>query len=179
MSETVAGAILGDCDDEARVYNKVTWRLIPFLCLCFMAAYLDRVNVGFAKLQILTDLHFSEAVYGLGAGFCFIGYFVFEVPSNMILNKVGARWWFARIMLTWAVLSAATMFVTTPIQFYSIRFLLGVAEAGLFPGDILYLTYWNTGPGRGRAVGVVHFRVAGARGSLGPRCVIAFWSKNA
>ncbi len=150
MSETVAGAILGDCDDEARVYNKVTWRLIPFLCLCFMAAYLDRVNVGFAKLQMLTDLHFSEAVYGLGAGIFFIGYFVFEVPSNMILHKVGARWWFARIMLTWAVLSAATMFVTTPIQFYSIRFLLGVAEAGLFPGVILYLTYWYPAQRRGR-----------------------------
>src|SRR5260221_7308679 len=150
MSETVAGAILGDCDDEARVYNKVTWRLIPFLCLCFMAAYLDRVNVGFAKLQMLTDLHFSEAVYGLGAGIFFIGYFVFEVPSNMILQKVGARWWFARIMLTWAVLSAATMFVPTPIQFYSIRFLLGVAEAGLFPGVILYLTYWYPAQRRGR-----------------------------
>src|SRR5260221_6273105 len=169
MSETVAGAILGDCDDEARVYNKVTWRLIPFLCLCFMAAYLDRVNVGFAKLQMLTDLHFSEAVYGLGAGIFFIGYFVFEVPSNMILHKVGARWWFARIMLTWAVLSAATMFVTTLIQFYSIRFLLGVAEAGLFPGVILYLTYLYSAPPPGGDIGCFYDSLPPCRGELSDR----------
>src|SRR6195952_5273420 len=118
---------------EARTYSKVTWRLLPFLLLCYVAAYLDRVNVGFAKLQMLSDLQFSETVYGLGAGIFFIGYFFFEVPSNIIMHRVGARIWIARIMITWAILSAATMFVTTPAMFYAIRFLLGLAEAGFFP----------------------------------------------
>src|ERR1700738_590223 len=115
---------------ETATYAKVTWRLIPFLFLCYVAAYLDRVNVGFAKLQMLNDLKFSETVYGLGAGIFFIGYFFFEVPSNIIMHRVGARVWIARIMVTWAILSAAAMYVTSPAMFYMIRFLLGVAEAG-------------------------------------------------
>ena len=127
---------------EDATYAKVTWRLLPFLFLCYVAAYLDRVNVGFAKLQMLSDLHFSETVYGLGAGIFFIGYFFFEVPSNILLHRVGARIWIGRIMISWALLSAATLFVTTPTMFYVIRFLLGVAEAGFFPGIVLYLTYW-------------------------------------
>jgi len=127
---------------EDVIYAKVTWRLIPFLLLCYIAAYLDRVNVGFAKLQMLQDLQFSEAVYGLGAGIFFLGYFIFEVPSNIILHKIGARIWIARVMFTWAIVSAAMVFVTSPGMFYFLRFLLGVAEAGLFPGVILYLTYW-------------------------------------
>jgi D-galactonate transporter len=135
---------------EAQTYAKVTWRLLPFLFLCYMAAYLDRVNVGFAKLQMLNDLQFSETVYGLGAGIFFIGYFLFEVPSNVIMHKVGARMWIGRIMITWAVLSAATMFVTSPTMFYVIRFLLGVAEAGFFPGIVLYLTYWFPAQRRSR-----------------------------
>src|ERR1700686_4758754 len=101
-------------DIECRTMTKVTWRLIPFLCTCFMAAFLDRVNVGFAKVQMIADLHFSNAVYGLGAGIFFIGYFLFEVPSNLILARVGARVWIARIMITWGVISAATMFVRGP-----------------------------------------------------------------
>jgi sugar phosphate permease len=145
MSQVLAGAArggaAGQADEETRVYGKVTWRLIPFLFLCYVAAYLDRVNVGFAKLQMLADLHFSETVYGLGAGIFFIGYFVFEVPSNIVLHKVGARVWIARVMLTWAVISGAMAFVTTPFWFYLLRFLLGAAEAVLFPGVILYLTY--------------------------------------
>jgi MFS family permease len=100
------------------------------------------VNVGFAKLQMLSDLGFSETVYGLGAGIFFIGYFVFEIPSNLILHRIGARLWIARVMLTWAVISAAMLWVTAPTGFYLLRFLLGVAEAGFFPGVILYLTYW-------------------------------------
>lgn len=100
------------------------------------------MNVGFAKLQMLGDLRFSETVYGLGAGIFFIGYFLFEIPSNIILHKVGARLWIARVMLTWALISAAMVFVTAPVGFYVLRFLLGVAEAGFFPGVILYLTYW-------------------------------------
>ena len=136
--------------DESAVYAKVAWRLIPFLFLCYVAAYLDRVNVGFAKLQMLTDLGFSETVYGLGAGVFFIGYFLFEVPSNIILHKVGARLWIARVMITWGLISGAMMFVKTPTMFYVMRFALGLAEAGLFPGVILYLTYWFPSERRGK-----------------------------
>ncbi|WP_233505940.1 MFS transporter [Rhodoferax lacus] len=134
---------------EESVYSKVSWRLIPFLFLCYVVSYLDRVNVGFAKLQMLSDLKFSDTVYGLGAGIFFIGYFLFEVPSNIILSKVGARVWIARIMATWGVISSAMMFVTDAQMFYVLRFLLGISEAGFFPGIILYLTYWY--PARRRA----------------------------
>ncbi|MFH4192920.1 MFS transporter, partial [Acinetobacter baumannii] len=123
-------------------YRKIAFRLMPFLMLCYFCAYLDRVNVGFAKLQMMSDLHFSEAVYGLGAGIFFIGYFLCEVPSNIVLHKVGARRWIARIMITWGILSGCFAFVQTEWQFYTLRFLLGVAEAGLAPGLLLYLTYW-------------------------------------
>jgi MFS family permease len=128
--------------DESSTYAKVTWRLLPFLFVCYLCAYLDRINVSFAKLQMLNDLHFSEAVYGAGAGVFFVGYLLFEVPSNLILLRVGARRWIARIMVTWGVISAGMMFVTTPTSFYIMRFLLGVAEAGFIPAILLYLTYW-------------------------------------
>ena len=137
---------------ETRTYAKVVKRLIPFLMLCYLGAYLDRVNVGFAKLQMLSDLRFSETIYGLGAGIFFLGYFIFEVPSNVILHKVGAKRWLARIMLTWAVISACFAFVTTPTQFYALRFLLGVAEAGFAPGVILYMTYWFPSERRAKAL---------------------------
>jgi len=137
---------------EARTYAKVARRLIPFLMLCYLGAYLDRVNVGFAKLQMLNDLRFSETIYGIGAGIFFLGYFLFEVPSNVILHKVGARNWLARIMLTWAVISASFVFVKTPTTFYVLRFLLGVAEAGFAPGVILYLTYWFPAARRAKAL---------------------------
>ncbi len=137
---------------EDATYRKVTWRLIPFLMLCYVAAYLDRVNVGFAKLQMLGDLGFSEFVYGTGAGMFFIGYFFFEVPSNLILHRVGARVWIARIMITWGIISALFVFVETPWMFYSLRFLLGVAEAGFFPGIILYLTQWYPASRRARVI---------------------------
>lgn len=151
---------------ENSIYAKVTLRLLPFLFLCYVAAYLDRVNVGFAKLTMLNDLQFSETVYGLGAGIFFIGYFLFEVPSNIIMHKVGARVWIARIMVTWSVLSAATMFVTSPTMFYVIRFLLGVAEAGFFPGIVLYLTYWFPASRRGRmnALFMIGIPIAGVIG---------------
>ncbi len=135
---------------EEAVYRKVSWRLTPLLLLCYVVAYLDRVNVGFAKLQMAADLNLSDAVYGLGAGIFFFGYFLFEVPSNIILHRVGARLWIARIMITWGIISALMMFVTTPAMFYVMRFLLGVAEAGFFPGVILYLTYWYPAHRRGR-----------------------------
>ncbi len=134
--------VYSDRSVEDRAYGKVFWRIIPFLMLCYVVAYLDRVNVGFAKLQMSSELGLSEAAYGIGAGIFFIGYFLFEVPSNVILNKVGARVWIARIMITWGVISAAFMFTTSDTVFYILRFLLGVAEAGFFPGIILYLTTW-------------------------------------
>ena len=134
------------------VYAKITWRLLPFLILCYIVAYLDRVNVGFARLQMLDDLQFSETVYGLGAGMFFIGYFFFEVPSNLFLHRFGARIWIARIMITWGMVSASFMFITNPSSFYILRFVLGVAEAGFFPGIILYLTYWYPAERRARIV---------------------------
>ena len=139
-----AGAALPahDVSAEDAAYARVTWRILPLLFICYVAAYLDRVNVGFAKLQMLNELKFSESIYGLGAGIFFIGYFLFEVPSNLLLHRVGARRWIARIMISWGLISGSMMFVQSPTSFYVLRFLLGLAEAGFFPGIILYLTYW-------------------------------------
>lgn len=142
----------GETTFEARTYAKVSRRLIPFLMLCYLGAYLDRVNVGFAKLQMLNELRFSETIYGLGAGIFFLGYFLFEVPSNLVLHRVGARKWLARIMLTWAAISASFVFVKTPTAFYALRFLLGMAEAGFAPGVILYMTYWFPAARRAKAL---------------------------
>ena len=127
---------------EARTYHKVDVRLLPFLFLCYIMAYLDRVNVGFAKLQMLKDLSMSDAAFATGAGIFFIGYFFFEVPSNVLLKKFGARMWIARIMISWGVISACMIFVKGQWSFYGLRFLLGLAEAGFFPGVIFYLTLW-------------------------------------
>jgi len=141
------------------VYRKIAWRIMPFIVLCYLVAYLDRVNVGFAKLQMINDLQFSDAIYGLGAGIFFLGYFIFEVPSNLVLHKVGARIWIARIMITWALISAATLLVRTPTQFYVARFMLGVAEAGFSPGIMLYLTYWFPARKRGFALGFYYIAI--------------------
>lgn len=141
MMDTVFSSEV-DTTVRKSAYRKIAFRLMPFLMLCYFCAYLDRVNVGFAKLQMMSDLQFSEAVYGLGAGIFFIGYFLCEVSSNIVLHKVGARRWIARIMITWGILSGCFAFVQTEWQFYTLRFLLGVAEAGLAPGLLLYLTYW-------------------------------------
>src|SRR5882757_7057113 len=132
------------------LYRRVTLRLIPFLVICYMFAVIDRLNIAMAKLQMLSSLGFSEAVYGLGAGIFFIGYLLFDVPSNLILHRVGARWWLGRIMITWGVVSAGTAFVATPFWFYALRFLLGLAEAGFFAGLVLYATYWFPAARRGR-----------------------------
>ncbi|MFD3561224.1 MFS transporter [Streptomyces sp. NPDC058686] len=137
---------------ENAVFRKVTKRIVPFLILCYVVSYLDRVNVGFAKLQMSDDLGFSEAAYGLGAGLFFIGYFLFEVPSNLMLQRVGARTWIARIMISWGVVSAAFVFVTNESTFYVLRFLLGAAEAGFYPGVILYCTYWFPSHRRARVI---------------------------
>src|SRR5439155_23267334 len=128
--------------DEPRVVGHIVRRLIPLLCLLFIVNYLDRTNVAMAKLRMLGDTGISEKIYGLGAGLFFIGYFIFEVPSNLILERIGARIWITRIMISWGLISAAMMFVRGPWSFYTLRFLLGVAEAGFFPGIVLSLTYW-------------------------------------
>jgi MFS family permease len=127
---------------ETKTYHKVDVRLLPFLFLCYILAYLDRVNVGFAKLQMLKDLSMSDAAFAAGAGIFFIGYFFFEVPSNVLLKKFGARMWIARIMISWGIISACMIFVKGEWSFYAMRFLLGLAEAGFFPGVIFYLTLW-------------------------------------
>jgi MFS family permease len=138
--------------DGADIYKKAYWRLLPLILACYLVAYLDRVNVGFAKLQMLDALKFDDAIYGFGSGIFFIGYLIFEVPSNMILRRVGARVWIARIMITWALVSAAMLLVQTPMQFYIARFMLGVAEAGFAPGIMYLLTLWFPAQRRGRAM---------------------------
>lgn len=129
-------------ESQKTLFKKIAWRLMPFLFICYLIAQVDRMNVSFAKLQMLDELKFSETIYGLAAGIFFIGYVLFEVPSNILLRKYGAHRWIARIMVSWGVVTACMMFVTTPMQFYVMRFLLGVAEAGFFPGVIFYLTCW-------------------------------------
>jgi MFS transporter, ACS family, tartrate transporter len=141
-------------DPEKRIVAKVTYKLIPFLCACFMAAFLDRVNVGFAKEQMIVDLGLSNAIYGFGAGIFFVGYFLFEVPSNLILARVGARVWIARIMIVWGIISACMVFAEGPTSFYVLRFLLGAAEAGFFPGVIFYMTHWFPAAYRSRTIAV-------------------------
>lgn len=145
---------LGEQSDLDRAYSKITWRLIPFLAALWILAWIDRVNIGYAKLQMLDDLAFSEAVYGLGAGIFFLGYFFFEVPSNLLLEKIGAKKTIMRITIGWGLVCIAQMFVTTPTMFYFLRFLLGVFEAGFYPGIILYLTYWYPTTRRARAFGL-------------------------
>ena len=147
-------------------YKKIAWRLIPFLVCLFVLAWIDRVNVGFAKLQMLQDLQFSEAIYGFGAGVFFIGYFLFEVPSNLLLEKIGARKTLARITILWGLASMAMIYVKTPASFYAIRFLLGIFEAGFFPGVVLYLTYWFPAEKRARVNGLfmTSFAIAGVVG---------------
>jgi ACS family tartrate transporter-like MFS transporter len=143
---------------EASAIAKAGRRLLPFLCLCYAVNFLDRVNVGFAALAMNDDLGFSPSVFGVGAGIFFAGYILFEVPSNLAMQKFGARIWIARIMISWGLVAIAMAFVTGERSFYAIRFLLGVAEAGFFPGIILYLTYWF--PARERARIVALFMAA-------------------
>jgi len=131
---------------------RVYWRVLPLICLAYLCAYMDRVNVSFASVQMNVDLEFSATIYGLGGGLFFLGYALFEVPSNLLLVRFGARQWLARIMITWGLLAAGMLFVQTPTQFYVMRFLLGVAEAGFFPGVIYYFAGWFPMAFRGRAV---------------------------
>src|SRR5258706_6092757 len=142
-------------DNVSALYSKLNWRLLPFLLLCYMFAYLDRVNVGFAKLQMQGDLGFSDAAYGVGAGIFFLGYVLFELPSNLMVPRVGARKTFSRIMVLWGITSACMLFVRDAPMFYGRRFLLGIFEAGFAPGLIFYLSRWY-GPARmARAMAIV------------------------
>ncbi|WP_176513066.1 MFS transporter [Pseudomonas faucium] len=142
-----------DTQEVERTYRKIAFRLMPFLIICYIVSYLDRANISYAKLQFMSDLGFSEAAYGLGAGLFFLGYVLFEVPSNLWMQRIGARRTLLRIMILWGLISSAMMFVNTPMQFYLMRFVLGAAEAGFFPGVILYLTYWFPAARRGRVTG--------------------------
>jgi sugar phosphate permease len=139
-------------DFETAVYSKVTRRVIPFLFACYILAYVDRVNIGFAKLQMQQDLGMSDTVYGIGAGIFFIGYFLFEVPANIILQRLGARLWLGALMILWGAVSACTIFARGAASFYAIRTVLGIVESGFFPGVILYLTFWYTRKHRARMV---------------------------
>ncbi|CAG2148928.1 MFS transporter [Cupriavidus plantarum] len=145
----------GVVDEISALYRKINFRLLPFLLVCYLFAYLDRVNVGFAKLQMQSDLGFSDAAYGVGAGIFFIGYVLFEIPSNLMLPRVGARKTFSRILVLWGITSACMLFVRDVPTFYAMRFLLGVFEAGFAPGMIYYLSCWY-GPQRmARAIAIV------------------------
>jgi MFS transporter, ACS family, tartrate transporter len=145
-------------DMEARVTRKLMWRIIPFVMLLYFVSFLDRVNVGFAAMTMNKAIGLSPATFGLGGGLFFIGYFLFEVPSNLILHRVGARIWIARVMISWGIVSAASAFAAGPASFYALRFLLGVAEAGFFPGIILYLSLWF--PVKQRAAAAAWFMAA-------------------
>lgn len=145
---------------ERATIRRIAWRLMPFLCLLYMVAYIDRQNVSFAKLQMVGDLGMSEAAYGLGAGLFFIGYCLFEVPSNLVLERVGIRLWFARIIGAWGLVTIALGFAWSPTSFFMLRFLLGVAEAGFFPGVLYALTLWFPQAHRARAIGL--FLIASA-----------------
>ena len=135
-------------------YRKVAWRLMPLILLCYVANYIDRTNIGIAQLVLRTDLGFSAQVYGIGVGLFFVGFVLFEIPSNILLDRIGARRTLLRIMVGWGAVSALTMFVRTPVEFYVARILLGMAEAGFFPGILLYLTYWFPSARRTRMTAV-------------------------
>src|ERR1700736_2616711 len=151
-----------------RLFSKIGWRILPFLILCYMIAFLDRINIGYAQLQMKQTLTFSDATYGFAASIFFVGYFLFEVPSNLLLERIGVRKTLLRIMFTWGIVACAMAFVQTPVQFYIARFLLGVLEAGFFPGIILYLTYWYPSARRGQIIAMFMTATAIASIIAGP-----------
>ena len=169
--QTLAASGPATRDDHVEsVYSKVSWRIMPLLVICYIVAFLDRINIGYAQLQMKQTLPFSDAVYGLGAGIFFIGYFIFEVPSNLMLEKIGARKTLLRIMFCWGIVATLMMFVETPMQFYVLRFLLGAFEAGFFPGVILYLTFWYPPARRGQMIAVFMTATTIASVLAGPVC---------
>jgi MFS transporter, ACS family, tartrate transporter len=149
-------------DLERVTMRRVTRRLLPFLMACYLVSFIDRVNVGFAALQMNKDVGLTASMFGLGSGLFFVTYFIFEVPSNLVLEKVGARLWIARILITWGLVSAATALVVGPYSFYLVRFLLGAAEAGFYPGVLLYLTFWFPRSYRARVVALFMVSVPAA-----------------
>lgn len=155
-------------DAAQRLFRRLDWRMLPLLMVCYMVAYIDRVNLGYAQLQMKQTLPFGDEVYGLGAGIFFIGYFLFEVPSSMLLKRIGARATLLRIMFCWGLVAAATMFVQTPTQFYVLRFLLGVFEAGFLPGVVYYLTQWYPSARRGQVVAIFMSAAVAAGVVAGP-----------
>ncbi len=163
-------ATAGSTDAAEQVYAKVSWRIMPLLLVCYLIAYLDRINIGYAQLQMKQTLTFSDAAYGLGAGIFFIGYFLFEVPSNLMLEKIGARKTLLRIMFCWGIVASWMMFVTTPTEFYIARFLLGVFEAGFFPGVVLYLTFWYPPARRAQMIALFMTATTMAAVIAGPLC---------
>lgn len=152
------------------IFAKIDWRVIPLLLVAYIVAYLDRINIGYAQLQMKQTLPFDDAVYGLGAGIFFIGYFIFEVPSNLLLEKIGARKTLLRIMVLWGLAAVAMMFASTPLRFYVVRFLLGAFEAGFFPGVILYFTYWYPSARRGQVIAIFMTATTIASVFAGPLC---------
>lgn len=146
--------------NDERTYQQVTRRLIPFLMLCYVIAYIDRINVGFAKLQMSADLGFTETAFGFGAGIFFLGYILFAVPSNLLMDRIGARRWIGSLMIAWGVISGSMALIATPTQFFALRFLLGVAESGFYPGIILYLTRWFPNQRRAHALSLFQSSIA-------------------
>src|SRR5271170_5570200 len=142
---------LPPADVEARARRRIAWRLLPFVFLLYLVAFLDRVNVGYAGLEMSHDLGFSDRVFGFGAGIFFVGYFLFEIPGALIVERWSARRWIARILVTWGIITALVACVHTPKQFYAARFLLGLAEAGFFPGILVYLSHWFRRSDRAKA----------------------------
>lgn len=150
------------------LFRKVAWRLMPFLTACYLVAQIDRINISFAKLEMQGELGFSDTVYGLGAGIFYLGYCAFEVPANMILKRIGARTWLSILMVVWGLVSVCTLFIATPASFYVMRFILGVAEAGFFPGAIYYMTFWFTSRQRGRMTAILMAAIAVSGVIVGP-----------
>lgn len=167
-------------DTLKKVYKKITWRIVPFVFVCYIFAYFARVNVSFAKLEMLTDIHLSETAYGFGAGIFFIGYLVFAVPSNIILSRIGARYWICILMIAWGIFSTCIMFTTSPMQFYVLRFLTGVAEAGFFPGLVYYFTRWFPSEHRGRVISLFMAAIplSGVTGGPISGIIMDVFSKN-
>ncbi|MBN3787539.1 MFS transporter [Burkholderia sp. Ac-20353] len=167
-AETAVASASVPASDDQLLFRKIAWRIIPFLFLCYVVSFLDRINIGFAQLQMKHDLGFSDAMYGLGAAVFYVGYVFCEVPSNMLLARFGARRTFTRIMLLWGIASVGMMFVSKPTHFYVLRFMLGVFEAGFFPGIVLYLTYWFPANRRAAMISVFFagVAVAGVLGGL-------------
>ena len=164
-------------DSTEQTYQRLKRRLIPFLMLCYVIAYLDRINVGFAKLQMSSDLGFTEKEFGFGAGIFFLGYILFPVPSNILMYRIGAKRWIGGLMISWGFISASTAAVSTPAQFFALRFLLGVAESGFYPGIILYLTHWFPNQRRAHALSLFQSAIALAGVAGGPLSgwILDYW----